>query len=200
MTRSKPRPLSRLPKAHLHLHLEGAMRPSTLFDLCERQGHTVPTISTTYHSFADFQKLYVAARLAIGTVDDLVRLVTEVAEDAAADGAVWIEPAIHLPGHGTLGSVTFVMDTLVEAGRQASAATGVGIGWLIATDRTMGPELAIDQATVAAHYAGRGVVSIGLANDEAACAPEVFAPPSTWPGQPGSSAPPMRASTVVPSL
>src|SRR5580693_9913422 len=109
------------------------MRPATLFELCQRHGDTVPTIGTTYHSFADFQELYITARLAIRSVDDLVRLVTEVVEDAAADGAVWIEPAIHLPGHATLGSNTFVMDTLIDAGRRASAATGVGVGWLLAT-------------------------------------------------------------------
>jgi adenosine deaminase len=150
------------------------MRPSTLYELCESQGTPVPTIAARYTSFADFQKLYITARAAIRSVDDLVRLVTEVVEDAAADGAVWIEPAIHLRGHATLGPDEFVLDTLIEAGRRASAVTGVGVGWLISTDRTLPPERAIEQATVAARYAGKGVVSMGLANDEAAGAPEPF--------------------------
>ncbi len=54
------RPLVQLPKAHLHVHLEGAMRPSTLRELCERQGSAPPPIAVTYGSFADFQELYVA--------------------------------------------------------------------------------------------------------------------------------------------
>jgi adenosine deaminase len=50
------------------------------------------------------------------------------------------------------------------------------VGWLLSVDRTLTPALAIEQATVAARHAGNGVVSIGLANDEAACAPEPFGP------------------------
>ena len=61
-------------------------------------------------------------------------------------------------------------------GARAAAATGVGVGWLITVDRTRPPELAVEQATVAARYAGDGVVSMGLANDEAAGAPEPFGP------------------------
>jgi len=176
MTNATPRPLLSLPKAHLHVHLEGAMRPTTLTELCRTQGTPVPHLGGRYGSFADFQTLYVTARLALRTIDDLVRLVDEVVEDAAADGAVWIEPAIHLPGHRGLGTDTFVLDTLIEAAGKATEKTGVGVGWLIAVDRTLPPELAIEQATVAARYAGRGVVSIGLANDEAASGPEPFGP------------------------
>jgi adenosine deaminase len=176
MTTTTTRSLTELPKAHLHVHLEGAMRPGTLSALCERQGDPVPTIGTDYGDFADFQKLYVTARGAVRSTDDLIRLVAEVVEDAATDGAVWIEPAIHLPGHRPLGSEVAVLEVLLEAGRRAAATTGVGVGWLIATDRTLSPELAVEQARLAARYAGEGVVSFGLANDEAACAPEVFAP------------------------
>ena len=152
------------------------MRPATLQELCRSQGTPVPTSAASYGTFADFQDLYVTARGAIRTVDDLVRLVGEVVEDAAADGAVWIEPAVHLPGHRSLGTDDFVLDTLLEAGREASEATGVGVGWLVSVDRTLSPELAVEQAAVAARYAGDGVVAIGLANDEAAGAPEPFGP------------------------
>ncbi len=176
MTPSTYRPLSALPKAHLHVHLEGAMRPATLQELCRSQGTPVPTPAASYGTFAAFQDLYVTARGAIRTVDDLVRLVGEVVEDAAADGAVWIEPAVHLPGHRSLGTDDFVLDTLLEAGREASEASGVGVGWLVSVDRTLSPELAVEQAAVAARHAGDGVVAIGLANDEAAGAPEPFGP------------------------
>jgi adenosine deaminase len=174
MTETAPRPLLELPKAHLHLHLEGAMRPSTLYELCEAQGLSAPTIASSYGTFADFQALYIAARSVIRSVDVLSRLVWEVVEDAVADGAVWIEPAVNLRGHQSLGSDEFVCQALLEAGRQASAATGVGVGWLVSADRTLSPELALEQATVAARFAGNGVVAMGLANDEAAGAPEPF--------------------------
>ena len=171
-----PRDLRSLPKAHLHVHLEGAMRPSTLRELCERHGTPVPTVKTAYGTFGDFQELYVAARSAVRSLDDLVRLVEEVIEDAAADGAVWIEPAVNLLEHRALGDETLVLEALLAAGRRAADATGVGVGWLVSADRTRAPELAIEQALVAARYAGNGVASFGLANNEATCAPGPFAP------------------------
>src|ERR1700679_3626086 len=147
MTGTAPRSLLELPKAHLHLHLEGAMRPSTLSELCEAQGVPAPTIASSYGSFADFQALYIAARSVIQSVDVLVRLVRGVVENCAVGGAVWIEPAVNLHGHQSLGSDEFVCRILLEAGRDASAATGVGVGWLVSADRTLAPELAVEQGT-----------------------------------------------------
>lgn len=176
MPMTPPRALVALPKAHLHLHLEGAMRLSTLHELCESQGVPAPTVAASYGTFADFQELYIAARSVIRSVDVLARLVREVVEDAAAEGVVWIEPAVNLRGHQSLGSDEFVCQALLEAGRQASAETGVGVGWLVSADRTQPIALAVEQAMVAARFAGNGVVAIGLANDEAAGAPEPFGP------------------------
>ena len=165
--RRGPRPLVALPKAHLHVHLEGAMRPATLRDLCEAKGDPVPAVTARYATFSDFQALYVAARGAIASFEDLSRLVREVVEDAAADGAVWIEPAVNLSEHGRLGPPEEVVEFLVAAAAAATADTGVGVGWMVTVDRTKDPAEAVSQAQVAARYAGRGVVSLGLANDEA---------------------------------
>jgi adenosine deaminase len=170
------RPLGTLPKAHLHVHLEGAMRPDTLRQLCAEQGRPAPTVAGSYGTFAHFQRLYLQARAAIATADDLVRLVAEVVEDAAVDGAVWIEPAVHLPDHRTIGPEGFVLEVLLEAGRRATGATGVGVGWILTVDRTKDPASASEQARLAARYGGDGVVGLGLANDEAARPPEPFAP------------------------
>lgn len=175
MSDTRPRDLRPLPKAHLHVHLEGAMRPSTLRELAGVHGVAVPPMPTTYGSFADFQDLYVAARLVLRRPHDLERLVAEVVEDAAGDGAVWIEPAVHLADHRTLGTDAEVLELLLDAAARASRSTGVGVGWLITADRSRAPELAVEQAEVAATGAGRGVVAFGLANDETAAPPERFA-------------------------
>ena len=53
MTAPTTRDLRALPKAHLHLHLEGAMRPSTLAELADRAGIAVPEIRG-YGSFTAF--------------------------------------------------------------------------------------------------------------------------------------------------
>jgi adenosine deaminase len=173
---SLPAPdLRGLPKAHLHVHLEGAMRRSTLSDLARHYDARLPSPPTTFGSFADFGALYFAAAGLLRSLDDLARLVGEVVEDAASAGAVWIEPAVHLPDHTRLGEPQTVLDTLLDAGSVAEEATGVGVGWLITADRTLDPTLAVTQAEIAVRNAGRGVVAFGLANDESASPPELFA-------------------------
>ncbi|MDQ1051302.1 hypothetical protein [Streptomyces sp. V4I2] len=91
------RSLAGLPKAHLHVHLEGAMRPATLAELADEHGDQPPVLPGDFASFEDFMPLYrVAARLVReGPRENLLRSVREVVEDAAADGAVWIEPHVN---------------------------------------------------------------------------------------------------------
>src|SRR5690242_9410691 len=71
------RDLRALPKAHLHLHLEGAMRPSTLRELADAAGVAVPPIRG-FGSFGAFAGMYVAACDVLTTPESLVRLVDEV--------------------------------------------------------------------------------------------------------------------------
>jgi adenosine deaminase len=56
----------------------------------------------------------------------------------------------------------------------ASARTGVTAGLMIAADRTRSPDDAVEQALLAARYAGQGVVAFGLANDEQGHPPKPF--------------------------
>src|SRR5918912_2361126 len=92
------RDLRALPKGHLHLHLEGAMRPTTLAELADRYGIAVPPVRG-YGSFAAFVGMYIAACEVLRRPDDLARLVLEVAEDAAEAGATWVEPATYVGRH-----------------------------------------------------------------------------------------------------
>ncbi|HWW54330.1 MAG TPA: adenosine deaminase [Acidimicrobiales bacterium] len=170
------RELRDLPKAHLHLHLEGAMRMSTLRELCRRSQIEVPVVSTSYGSFADFEDTYMAACDVLRSEGDLRRLVAEVVEDAAADGAAWVEPAIYLPHHRQrIGPNELVIEAILDELRRASAAHGIGAGLMVAADRTLDPADAVAQAQLAVAYRDEGVVSFGLANDEAAGPPEAFA-------------------------
>ena len=168
------RDLTTLPKAHLHLHVEASMRPTTLAELASAAGVEVPTVRG-FGSFTAFADMYVAACDVLRSDDDLRRLVDEMVDDAAADGAVWVEPSIYLPHHRErLGTDEHVLEVLIDAAARASARTGVGVGWMVASDRTVDPSDAVDQAKIAARYAGRTVVGFGLANDEARWPPEPF--------------------------
>ena len=168
------RDLRVLPKAHLHVHLEGAMRRDTLNRLAARYGVTISPPRHRYGTFADFAGLYMAATGVLRSPDDLRRLVDEVVEDAAHQGVVWIEPAFHPPHHPDLGTSRQVLELVVEQSEASGAAHGVGVGWMVSANRTAPAADAAELARLAASFSGRGVVAFGLANDEAASPPEWF--------------------------
>jgi adenosine deaminase len=169
------RDLRALPKAHLHIHLEGAMRPATLQETAAAAGVEVPPIRG-FGNFSAFSGMYVAACHTLTSPDALARLTREVIEDSARDGAVWIEPAIYLPHHNALlGPSEEVLDIVLGAAAAAARANDIGAGVIVAADRTLDPADSVEQALLAAKYAGRGVVGFGLANDEEGHPPEPFA-------------------------
>ena len=168
------RDLLTLPKAHLHLHLEGAMRLATMAELA--RGYGVPAPATRgFTSFTGFLDLYRCARRLVRSLDDLRRVVREVVEDAAADGAVWVEPAFYPPNYRWLAADADVMSEVLEAGRSAAQAAGIGFGLMVATSRTADRSEAEGLARLAVAFAGRGVVALGLANDENASRADEFA-------------------------
>lgn len=169
------RDLVALPKAHLHLHLEGGMRPGTLEELARRYDMDVPEVRG-FGDFSAFAGMYLAACEVIRTPDDLARLVDETVDDAVAAGAVHVEPAFYAPIHRDwLGDEETIVAIALDAGASASARTGVSVGFMLTADRTADPADAVVQARLAARHADRGVVAFGLANDEARFPPEPFA-------------------------
>lgn len=119
--------------------------------------------------------LYFAACRVLTGPDELFRLFRELAEDAAASGAVWVEPHVDSGLHaGRLGTDDEVFDLFLAAAAAAEETTGVGVGLLVSADRTLDPAVGVEQARRAARHAGHGVVAFGLANDEA-YPPEPFA-------------------------
>jgi adenosine deaminase len=68
------------------------------------------------------------------------------------------------------------VELVLDAAAQAAAATGVGIGVIIAANRTRHPLDARTLARLAAQYAGRGVTGFGLSNDERRGSTADFAP------------------------
>ena len=203
MEPSSARDLRTLPKAHLHIHLEGAMRASTLTELCARYGIDRPanTAGQKFDNFGGFLTMYWAACNSVRTCEDLSRLILEVAEDAAKEGVWWIEVAFDAARYSTLRADSpyqlFAAQEegwkfALEAAEQASKATGVGIGFVSAVDRIMPVEQAIERAEVTkdlvnadqhlirsgmACFEGRhaGIVGFGLHGNEGGHPPEPFA-------------------------
>src|SRR5712664_5026104 len=92
--------LAALPKAHLHLHLTGAMRHATMVELAKRRGVNLPPalaqdrppqLSTAdERGWFRFQRLYDTARSVIRQPADVRRLLREAAEDERAEGSGWL--------------------------------------------------------------------------------------------------------------
>ena len=178
---------SALPKAHLHLHLTGAMRHSTMVELARAHGVSLPSALTEEWppqlSTADergwfrFQRLYDTARSVLRTPDDLCRLVREIAEDERAEGSGWLELQADPSGFASMyGGITAFTELLLDAAEKAARAADIGIGIIIAANRTRHPMDARTLARLAAQYAGQGVIGFGLSNDERRGPAADFAP------------------------
>ena len=124
-----------------------------------------------------FQRLYDTARSVLRTPADIQRLLTEIAEDERAEGSRWLEIQIDPSGYaGRFGGLTPTVELVLAAAADATALTGVGIGVVIAANRTRHPLDARALARLAVQYAGRGVTGFGLSNDERRGRAEDFAP------------------------
>jgi adenosine deaminase len=180
------RPLAALPKAHLHLHFTGAMRHATLVELAGERGVSLPEAllaawppqlsGTDERGWFRFQRLYDIARSVLRVPPDVHRLLAETAEDERAEGSGWLEIQVDPSGYaGRFGGLTAVVELVLDAARAATAATGVGIGVIIAANRTRHPLDARALARLAAQYVGRGVTGFGLSSDERRGAAHEFA-------------------------
>jgi adenosine deaminase len=172
-----PRDVAALPKAHLHLHFTGSMRPSTLLELADRHGVHLPEAltsgeppklrATDERGWFRFQRLYDAARSCLRTPDDIHRLVREAAQEEVADGSQWLEIQVDPTSYAPrLGGLIPTLELILDAVRTASRDTGVGMAVVVAANRMKHPLDARTLARLAVRYVDQGVVGFGLSNDE----------------------------------
>ncbi|MEU6811949.1 adenosine deaminase [Streptomyces sp. NPDC046831] len=175
------RDLSELPKAHLHLHFTGSMRPATLLELADKYGVRLPEAltealvggepprlrATDERGWFRFQRLYDAARSCLREPEDIRRLVREAAEEDLKDGSGWLEIQVDPTSYAPrLGGLIPAMEVILDAVDEASWETGLGMRVLVAANRMKHPLDARTLARLAVRYRDRGVVGFGLSNDE----------------------------------
>ena len=133
------------------------MRHGTLLELAARDGIRLPTslvedwppqlVATDEKGWFRFQRLYDVARSVLRTEDDVRRLVLEASVDDAADGSVWTEIQVDPSGYAArFGGITAFTDLVIDAVQEASERAGIGMGVVIAANRTRHP---LDARTLA---------------------------------------------------
>lgn len=170
MTDRDDRPAAGL---NLHSHLEGSIRPRTAGELAEAHGLPAPpggwegalrmrepgTLTTFLQHVAAAYPLF-ATPAAIG------RIVAEAVEDAAADGASYLElrfgPATHAAGMSVAEVIAAAADGLREGVRRSGMPAGLVVCALRHHDAATNEEV----ARAAADHAGRGIVGFDVAGDE----------------------------------
>eukprot|EP00985_Skeletonema_marinoi_P012231 scaffold5862_cov91-Skeletonema_marinoi.AAC.4 len=182
------RDLTALPKAELHIHLEGSMRRTTLISLCNKYNIDIPkdTRGKKFDDFSAFASVYIAACECLRETSDLNRLLLEVAEDAAASGARWIEPALSMLSFCAhrFGGQKETLRLLMRAAERAEEATSVGMGFVVAAERMFPVEEAEELANLVHDCVDeedmkicgrRGITGFGLHGSEEGFPPEPFA-------------------------
>lgn len=175
------RDLRTLPKAELHLHLEGSLRVDTALELADIHGVPIPHGLTddgwAFTGPLDFIDNYVGACALLRSPDDFRRLGEEVCEDLTATGVRYAEAVFSPSNHAArmgddwTGPLEAVLDGL-DAGRRA---TGVEVRITPDIVRDLGFEDGERVTDIAIAFADRGVVALNSAGSERS-AVETFAP------------------------
>ncbi|MET7295806.1 adenosine deaminase [Streptomyces griseoloalbus] len=173
--------LRRLPKAVLHDHLDGGLRPATLVELADTVGHSLPTtdpdeLAAWYVEAAGSGDLvrYIGTfehTLAVlQTREGLLRTAEEYVLDLAADGVVYGEvryaPELMTRGGLTLPEVVEAVQEGLAAGmaKAAAAGTPVRVGTLLCGMRMFDRTREIADLVVA--FRDAGVVGFDIAGAE----------------------------------
>ncbi|WP_127498152.1 adenosine deaminase [Actinoplanes sp. LAM7112] len=174
------------PKALLHDHLDGGLRPATIVDLAERVGHPLPTtdpvaLGEWFVEAADsgslerYLETFAHTVAVMQTPEGLHRVAKECALDLAADGVVYAEvryaPEQHLERGLSLDEVVETVNAGFAEGAAEAAALGtpIRIGVLLTAMRHAARSQEIAELSV--RYRDAGVVGFDIAGAEAGFPP-----------------------------
>jgi aminodeoxyfutalosine deaminase len=186
--------LRRLPKAELHLHLEGSLAPETLWTLARRHARPAAPINAMplgltsrdacralyrFHDFPGFIRAIKTAAQLLRDPADYAEAVTALARYLQSQGVVYSEVFFSVGILLWRGVAVEPYWEAIEAARVAAQdATGVRIRWLLDAVRQFGPEpleCVVDFA-VRWRDAGGAALGIGIGGDEAQRSAAEFAP------------------------
>jgi adenine deaminase len=172
----------RLPKAELHVHIEGTLEPEMMFALAARNGIDLPYASIeeirTAYEFTNLQSfldIYYQGAAVLVTEQDFHDLMTAYLVRAHADGVRRAEIFFDPQTHTERGiEFTVVLDGFTRAIHDAQASTGISAGLIMCFLRHLPPAAAVETWYDAKPYADR-LIGVGLDSSEVGNPPELFA-------------------------
>lgn len=189
-TISGPSPfIRRLPKAELHLHLEGTVDPPTLAELSRRHPTTLPVFNNRYKDVSDSGRVlsendaralydyknFVGFLLAFKAVTERLRdpedydLITyRMIEKLAREGCMYAEVYVSVGVIFWRGQAFDPLFEGMERGRERGERDfKVQVRWIFDAVRHFGPEEARKVVEKAIQFQARSVIGIGIGGDEA---------------------------------
>jgi adenosine deaminase len=170
--------LRRIPKAELHCHLDGSVRPATLLELGHEYKVKMPESSadalrdymlvSDARSLEDYLKRFEVTVSVMQTAEAIERIAYELGEDAAKDGVRYIEvrnaPILNSRGKLDMGEA---LEAQLRGLERAQQDHGIIARSIVCSLRQLPPETSLELAQLAVAYKSRGVVAFDLAGGEA---------------------------------
>lgn len=179
--------VSRAPKALLHDHLDGGLRPQTIVEIASERGYDgLPSMDAQdlgrwFRDAADsgslerYLETFAHTVAVMQTADDLHRVAKECALDLAADGVVYAEsrfaPELHLDGGLTLPEIVEAVLAGMRDGEREAAALGTPIRMVTLLTAMRHAAKSTEIAELAVRYRDQGVGGFDIAGAEAGYPP-----------------------------
>jgi aminodeoxyfutalosine deaminase len=169
-----------LPKAELHLHLEGAMEPSTLLEIQRDHGLKNSTLTDVQklYQYSDFASFLIAFRditehLKTPTDYELItyRLMERLKAENVLHAEVYVSVGVCLYRKQDFAAIFEGLDRGRTLGERDF---GVSLLWIFDAVRHFGSAEAQRVAELASRHQDRNVVGFGIGGDEKRAGPELF--------------------------
>ena len=169
-----------LPKAELHLHLEGSIEPETLVELQRRNGVSGATLAGAeqlygFKDFAGFLMAFKSVTEHLRTPEDyeliVYRLMRQLKEENVLHAEVYVSVGVCLWRRQDFGAI---FEGLERGRTRGERDFGVSLLWIFDAVRQFGAEKAQQVVELAVRYRDRNVVGFGIGGDERQAGPELF--------------------------